>query len=557
MQGLMQRQPLLISSLIRHAARHHGSTEIVSRELDGSIRRTDYAGIERRARRLADALRRLGVGEGDRVATLAWNSARHLEIFYAVSGMGAVCHTVNPRLAPPDIAYILNHAEDRIILADTSFVPLIATLAPAIAHHVRGIVLLADAEAMAELACPAGMDLHCYETLIAEAGEGFEWPVLDENTASGLCYTSGTTGRPKGVLYSHRSAVLNAYGINLADAYGLRAVDRVMPVSPMFHVNAWALPFAAPMTGSAMIFPGRHLDGASLTELANAERATFSCGVPTVWLGVLQHLRSTGARLETLERVLSGGSAVAPMLIEAFAEYGVRIVHAWGMSETSPVATTTSFRPGEEALDDDAQLRIRAKQGRALFGLDMKITDDAGTELPWDGRTFGNLLVRGYWVCERYFGANETACDAEGWFATGDVATIDASGAMEITDRIKDVIKSGGEWISSIALENIALEHPDIAEAAVIAAKHERWIERPLLLVLPREGREVDPASVLALYEGRIARWWLPDAVLVVEELPHTATGKLQKTALRARYEDHLLLRADAEAPLPSVENAP
>ncbi len=541
MQGCMQRRPLLISSLIRHAARHHGTAEVVSRETDGTISRSDYASIERRARRLAAALRGLGIGAGDRVATLAWNTARHLEIFYAVSGMGAICHTVNPRLAPADIGYILHHAEDRLVLVDPSFLPLAAELAPQIASHVRTIVLLADAAAMAEAAPPPGMELLCYETLLAAAGEGFDWPALDEETASGLCYTSGTTGRPKGVLYSHRSTVLQAYAANLGDAFGLRACDRVAAVSPMFHVNAWGLPFAAPMAGSALILPGRHLDGASLVTLFNGERVTISCGVPTVWLGVLDHLRRSGARLDTLRRVLSGGSAVAPVLIEAFDAYGVDIVHAWGMTETSPLCTTAAPRADQQSLDGDNRLRLRTRQGRAMFGVDMKIVDGEGRELPWDGVAFGNLLVRGPWIAERYHRAEATACDEEGWFATGDVATIDSSGAMAITDRTKDVIKSGGEWISSITLENIALEHPDIVEAAAIAARHKRWIERPLLLVVPREGRKVAPDSVLALYEGKVARWWVPDAVLVVDALPHTATGKLQKTALRAQYQDHLL----------------
>lgn len=537
MFGLMQRQPLLVSSIIRFAARHHARTEIVSKTVEGDIHRTTYAEAERRARRLARALGRLGIRQSDRVGTLAWNGFRHLEIYYAVSGMGAVCHTINPRLSDDDIAYIITNAEDRVLFADTSFVELLQRLGPRIGGCVRAVVMMTDPALMPDLSLPAGIDLLNYEDLIAGSDDGFDWPLLDENLASGLCYTSGTTGRPKGVLYSHRSTLLQSYGLNAADGFGLRAVDRVMPVVPMFHVNAWSVPFIAPMSGAALVMPGRHLDGASLHTLMEEERVTMSAGVPTVWLGLLQHLRATGGRLTTLRRLAVGGSACPRLLFDAFEdEYGVIISHAWGMTEVSPVGTF--YQPTAETVDlprEEAR-RMRLKQGRALFGLEMRIVDDSGSELPWDGKAFGNLMVRGPWVCERYFGDAEGGADAEGWFATGDVATIDPHGNMEIVDRTKDVVKTGGEWVSSIALENIAVSHPDVAEAAIIAAQHPKWQERPLLVVVPREGREIDPAAMREMFRGKVPDWWIPDAVLPVEEMPHTATGKIHKVVLRERF---------------------
>ncbi len=542
MLGLMQRTPLLISSLITHAAKHHGSTEVVSKTVEGAIHRYTYRQAERRARRLVRALSSLGVGPSDRVATLAWNGYRHLEIYYAASGMGAICHTINPRLHPDDLAYIINHAEDRVLFVETSFVQLITELAPHIAGSVRAIVMMTEPDLMPTVALPDGMQLLCYEDFLAAADDAYEWPALDEDTAAGLCYTSGTTGRPRGVLYSHRSTVLHAFSVNLADVLAFRATDRVLPVVPMFHVNAWGIPHAAPMVGAALVMPGRHLDGKSLAELMNQERVTMSAGVPTVWMGLLQHLRSSGERLETVKRIMTGGSACPPLLIEAFGdEYGVEVQHGWGMTELSPVGTFNQPKPAHQGQGKAERYAHVLKQGRVLPGLDMKIVNDAGAELSWDGVAFGDLKVRGHWVANAYFGEPEgSATDLEGWFSTGDVATIDPEGTMEITDRSKDVIKSGGEWISSIALENIAVSHPDIAEAAVIAANHPKWDERPLLIVLPKPGHAVDPVSVLRLYEGQVAKWWLPDAVVVVDELPHTATGKLLKTELRARYRDYL-----------------
>ena len=546
MLGLMQQQPLLVSSIITHAARHHATAEVVTREDDGALSRITYHALECRARRLATALSGLGVQPGDRVATLAWNSQRHLEIYYAVCGMGAVVHTVNPRLSPDDIVHILNDAGSIVLCADPGFAALLETVLPRL-PALRHVVLLGAAASgftTPGFANPHQV-LHDYEALLQTGTEDYAWPVLDEASASALCYTSGTTGRPKGVLYSHRSTMIHAYAINMADVFGLRATDRVMPVVPMFHVNAWGLPYAAPMVGAALIMPGRHLDGASLHDLMNTERVTFSAGVPTVWMGLLQHLRSTGGRLDTLKRLICGGSACPAMLIDSFRdEYGVTVDHAWGMSETSPLGTVYAPQPGHATLPEAARERLPYKQGRAIFGIQMRIVDDRNSELPWDGVTFGNLQVCGPWVTRRYLNAETDACDADGWFATGDVATIDACGTMEITDRTKDIVKSGGEWISSIQLENIAVAHPDVAEAAIVAARHPKWDERPLLVVTPKPGYTIDPTALLASYAGQVAKWWIPDEVVVVDELPHTATGKLNKLALRQRFRDYRLASA-------------
>jgi fatty-acyl-CoA synthase len=551
MLGLMQQQPLLISTLLKHAARHHGEAEVISAMGSGAVHRTTWAETERRARQLVRVLQALGVREADRVGTLAWNDHRHLEVYYATSGMQAICHTINPRLSPDDIAYIINHAGDSVLFIDPAFAALITGIAGKIADHVRAVAVMTDPASMPTLVLPRGMRLLCYDQLMAAADDDYAWPSFDENTASALCYTSGTTGRPKGVLYSHRSTVIHAYAIALPDVLDLRATSRVLPVVPMFHVNAWGIPYATALTGSALVLPGRHLDGASLARLLNQERVTMTCGVPTVWLGLLQHLRSSGEKLATVKRIMTGGSAAPPLLMEAFRnEFGVAVEHGWGMTELSPVGTYNAAKPPQVALAGEAAVRHMLKQGRVLPGLDMKIVDGDGHELPWDGRQFGDLLVRGPWVCSSYFGESGNACDADGWFATGDVATIDPDGYMEITDRSKDVIKSGGEWISSITLENIAVSHPDVAEAAVVAAQHPKWDERPLLLVVPRPGHTIDPNSVLDIYRGQVAKWWLPDAVLVVDQLPHTATGKLLKTELRHRYRNYLQPRAnDQDAP--------
>jgi acyl-CoA synthetase (AMP-forming)/AMP-acid ligase II len=541
--GLMQSQGLMISSILTHAARHHGASEVVSRTHENTTHRYTWADVERRSRRLVKVLLAHGIERQDRVGTLAWNGYRHLEVYYASSGMEAIVHTINPRLHPDDIAYIINHAGDKILFVDLSFAPLISLIAAKIADTVRTVVMLTDSANMPEVTLAPGMTLACYEQLMDAADEDYVWPSFDENTASTLCYTSGTTGRPKGVLYSHRSTWLHAYAVSMPDVLDIRATSRILPVVPMFHVNAWGTPYATALAGAALILPGRHLDGASMADILNAERVTFTSGVPTVWLGLLQHLRSSGQRLETVTRIMTGGSAAPPLLIEAFRdEYGIAVEHGWGMTEISPVGTFNAPKPAQAGLTRDEAARHMLKQGRILPGLDMKIVDGEGRELPWDGVTFGDLKVRGPWVASAYFGEEPgSALDKDGWFATGDVATIDADGFMEITDRSKDVIKSGGEWISSITLENLAVSHPDVAEAAVIAAAHPKWDERPLLLVVPRPGQTVDPASVLALLEGKVAKWWLPDEVVVVDELPHTATGKLLKTNLRMRYKDHYL----------------
>jgi 3-(methylthio)propionyl---CoA ligase len=543
MLGLMQPYSLMISAILKHASRHHATAEVISRTHSSTTHRYTWADVEARSRRLVRVLTRLGIEAGDRVGTLAWNGYRHLEVYYAAPGMGAICHTINPRLHPDDIGYIVGHAQDKVLFVDMSFVALIGMILPAIKGHVRDVVMLCDAGSMPEVALAPGMRLHCYDSLLDAADDDYAWPALDENTASALCYTSGTTGRPKGVLYSHRSTILHAYAVALPDVLDLRATSRILPVVPMFHVNAWGIPYAAALTGAALLLPGRHLDGASLAGFLNEGRVSVSCGVPTVWLGLLQHLRSSGERLETVTRIMTGGSAAPPLLIDAFRdEYGVAVEHGWGMTELSPVGTYNAPKPAQSGLGGEAATRHMLKQGRVLSGIDMKIVDADDRELPWDGLAFGDLKVRGPWVANAYYGDEPgSALDEDGWFATGDVATIDPDGFMEITDRSKDVIKSGGEWISSIALENIAVSHPDVAEAAVIAARHPKWDERPLLLVIPRPGHTIDTASVLASFEGKVAKWWLPDAVLVVDELPHTATGKIQKLSLRERYRDYYL----------------
>ena len=543
MLGLMQTQGLMISSILTHAARHHREGEIVSRTHENTTHRHTWADVEARSRRLVRVLRNFGVGAGDRVGTLAWNGFRHLEVYYAAPGMQAICHTINPRLHADDISYIINHAQDKVLFVDSSFAPLVTAIAAKISDTVKIIVMLTDPANMPEVTLAPGMTLACYDSLMAAADEDYVWPTFDENTASALCYTSGTTGRPKGVLYSHRSTWLHAYATALPDVLDIRASSRVLPVVPMFHVNAWGVPYAAALTGASLVLPGRHLDGASMATLLNAEKVTFTAGVPTVWMGLLQYLRTSGERLETVQRIMTGGSAAPPLLIEAFRdEYGVAVEHGWGMTELSPVGTYNAPKPAQAGLTKDQAGQHMLKQGRILPGIDMKIVDGEGKELPWDGVAFGDLMVKGPWIASAYYGEEpNSALDKDGWFATGDVATIDPDGFMEITDRSKDVIKSGGEWISSITLENIAVSHPDVAEAAVIAAAHPKWDERPLLLVVAAPGKTVDPASVLALYEGKVAKWWLPDEVLVVPELPHTATGKLLKTALRTQYKDHYL----------------
>ncbi len=533
----MQRRELLISSILEHAARHHANTEIVSRRDDGTLARTNYGALARRARRLANVLLELGVKAGDRVATLAMNSDRHLELYFAISGIGAVCNTINPRLSHDDIAYIAAHAEDGVLFVDPAFVPIVEAVAGRLVPALRAVVVLGHAaEAGDAAALPPGVARMAYESLMAAADDTFEWPEFDERTASGLCYTSGTTGHPKGVLYSHRSTVLYAMMMIGADVAALRAIDRVLPAVPMFHVNAWGLPFAATMAGAALILPGRHLDPASLLDLLNGERATFSAGVPTVWLTTLAHVRATGARFETLQRILSGGSAFPRALMADYASLGVRVMHAWGMTESSPVATWNSPKPASANLDADALLDQQATQGRTVFGIDVRAESDAQREVPWDKATQGNLMFRGHWVSSAYYGVPESDVGNRGWFPTGDVGVIDAEGFITLTDRTKDLIKSGGEWISSIAIENIAIAHPDVAEAAAIAIPDETWGERPLLVVVPRPGRSPQPDALRAFYDGKVPKWSIPDRVVLAPSIPHGATGKILKTELRKLY---------------------
>ncbi len=551
MQGLMQRTPLLLSGLIKHAGRYHAMREIVSRNAQGEIERSNWGEVERRAKRLARALARLGIRPGDRVASMAWNSARHLELYFGVTGPGIVLHTVNPRLFPGQIEYMLNHAEDRLIFFDPAFAPLLEQLAPKLSS-VEGYVALAPREAMPETSLAP---LHCYEELIGAESEDFEWPVLDENDASLLCYTSGTTGNPKGVLYSHRALVLHSYCAASADVVGLTAEDSILVVVPLFHANAWGLPFAGAASGSKLILPGPKLDGESLFHLMADEEATAAAGVPTVWFGFFDYIDKNRDKLDLsrirLQKALVGGSAAPRALIKRFNEtFGTFLVHAWGMTETSPIATTGKLLAKHAKLDREARYDVQAKQGRALFGVELKITDDEGRELPRDGRAVGHVKVRGPWVTAGYFkGEGGNVLDAEGWFDTGDVGTLDEDGYLTLVDRAKDLIKSGGEWISSIDLENAAVAHPDVLEAAAIGATHPKWVERPLLLIVCREGKLVSREEMLAFLSDKVARWWLPDDVVVVDSLPHTATGKLSKATLRKQYADYFTSRlAGAEA---------
>ncbi len=536
LMGQMMSAPLLISSIIAHAARYYGSTEIVSRRTEGDLHRYTYRDCELRARKLAQALGALGVEQGDRVGTLAWNGYRHLEIYYGVSGMGAICHTINPRLFPEQIAFIINHADDRYICFDSTFLPLVEGVAPH-CPNVKGWVMMTD---RAHMPAESKAKLLCYEDLIDAQDGNFEWPQLDENLASSLCYTSGTTGNPKGALYSHRSTVLHSYASALPDALGCSARDVILPVVPMFHVNAWGLPYSVPLVGAKLVFPGAKLDGASLYELFEQEGVTFSAGVPTVWLGLLQHVQNNKLKFSTFRRTVIGGSAAPPAMIRALEALDVEVIHAWGMTEMSPLGTSCKLLARHKDLPEDARHKILEKQGRVIYGVDMKIVDGEGQELPWDGKAFGDLLVRGPWVIDRYF-RNEHSPLVDGWFPTGDVATIDEEGYMQITDRSKDVIKSGGEWISSIDVENVAAAHPAVHMAACISAYHPKWDERPLLVVVKRPGTEVTREELLGFFEGKVAKWWIPDDVAFVTEIPLTATGKMQKLKLREQFKDYKL----------------
>ena len=539
LKALIQDRQLLISSLIKYSAEYHGENDIVTRNNDGTIHRTNYGEVYKRTQKLAHALESIGAEPGDRIGTVSWNSFRHLEVYYATSGIGCICHTVNPRLFVEQLTYIINHAEDKFLFVDTSFVTLVEDLKSDLTS-VKGVVVMCDQKEMPETSFT---NVYCYETLIEDQQDYYDWPQFDENTASSLCYTSGTTGNPKGVLYGHRSTVLHSWCASSADGLGIRNDDSLLIIVPMFHANAWGTPYAAPMWGSKMVFPGRHLDGESLVELIQKEQVTLSAAVPTVWLGILQYLKKTGETLGCLERVVIGGTAAPPVMVRTLQEeYGVRVCHAWGMTEMSPLGTTGVLKRTAATLPKEEQYKLQEKQGRGIYGVEMKIVDDSGAELPRDGIAFGNLLVRGPWIAKEYFkGEGGVILDSDGWFDTGDVATLDPEGYMQITDRAKDVIKSGGEWIGSIELENVAMEHDAVAECAVIGVSHPKWDERPLLVVVKEDGAEITTGELIDFYSGKIAKWWTPDDVVFVDELPHTATGKVLKTKLREIYSDYAL----------------
>jgi len=542
MNGSMMDQPLLISSLLTHAERHHGEQQIVSRRVEGDVHRYTFSDLAARARRMANALAARDIAMGERIATLAWNGYRHMELYYAVSGSGAVLHTLNPRLHPDQVAWIVNHAQDGMLFFDLSFLPLVEAVADRV-PTVKAFVAMTDRAHMPAASKIPG--LLCYEELLEAQTDQFEWPRFDEHSASSLCYTSGTTGNPKGALYSHRSTVLHTYAAALPDSLNCSAADAILPVVPMFHVNAWGLPYVACMVGAKLVFPGPWLDGKSLHELIESEGVTLSAGVPTVWQGLLAHAEGNGLRFSKMRRTIIGGSACPPAMTRTFQDqYGVQVLHAWGMTEMSPVGTVCALKPKHLALDAQARLAIQAKQGRAVFGVDMKIVGEDGQELPRDGVTAGELMVRGPWIIASYFKGEGGDPLVNGWFPTGDVATIDADGFMQITDRSKDVIKSGGEWIGSIDLENIAMAHPAVAMAACIAARHPKWDERPLLVVALKPGKTVTRSELLGFYEGRIAKWWTPDDVVFVDSIPLGATGKMLKNRLRELFQDHLLAAA-------------
>ncbi len=539
LMGQMMSQPLLISSILEFAAKHYPHSEIVSRRVEGDLHRYTYRELHMRSRKMANALGGLGVVIGDRVATLAWNGYRHMELYYAVSGSGAVLHTINPRLHPEQIAYICNHAEDQYLFFDLTFLPLIEAVA-AHCKTVKGFVLMADRNKMPAETKIA--NLLCYEDLMSSSSDDYQWPQFDENSAASLCYTSGTTGNPKGALYSHRSSVLHAYGSAMPNALNVSATDTVLPVVPMFHVNAWGLPYSVLLSGAKMVYPGAALDGKSLYELFESEGVTFSAGVPTVWLGLVNYVLQNDLKFSTFRRTVIGGSACPPAMMDTLIDkLDVQVIHAWGMTEMSPLGTAGGLQAKHLALPKEAQRKILQKQGHAVYGVDMKIVDDNGTELPWDGATYGHLLVKGPWIISSYFKNEGGDVLQDGWFPTGDVATIDEDGYMQITDRSKDVIKSGGEWIGTIDLENIAMAHPAVLQAACIGIAHPKWDERPLLLVIKRPGQEVTREELLTFFEGKIAKFWMPDDVAFIDALPMGATGKIQKNKLREQFKDHKL----------------
>ena len=539
MLGLMQDWPLLINRIIDYAAQQHGAREVVTRSVEGPIHRTNYQQIRQRSLQVAKRLTKDGVKIGDRIGTLAWNTWRHLEAWYGITGVGAIYHTVNPRLFPEQIVWIVNHAQDRMMMTDLTFVPLLEAIADKL-PTIEKYIILTD---KAHMPATKLKNAVAYEDWIAEVDSDFKWASFDENTAAGLCYTSGTTGDPKGVLYSHRSNVIHSMTASFNDTLACSSRDSILPVVPMFHANSWSLAFSAPMTGAKLVMPGAKLDGESIYELLEAEQVTFSAAVPTVWLMLLQYLQKTGKRPTTMNRVAIGGSACPRAMLEAFEKvYGVKVYHAWGMTEMSPIGSVGTLKYAVQDLKDKELYDLKSKQGFAPFSVEMKIVDDDNKELPWDGKVFGKLKVRGVAITKAYFRReNENVLDEDGFFDTGDVATIDPNGYMQITDRAKDVIKSGGEWISSIDIENVAVGHPDVAEAAVIGIHHAKWDERPLLVIVVKEGKSSSRDDILKFLEGKIAKWWMPDDVQFVEEIPHTATGKINKLRLRDDFKDFKL----------------
>ena len=544
MFGLMQKQSLLISHLIEFAERHHGDGEVVSRRVEGDIHRYTWSDVARRSRQVANTLDAAKLAFSDRVATLAWNGYRHLELYFGVSGSGRVLHTINPRLHPDQIAWIANHAEDQVLCFDMTFLPIIQAIRSK-CNSIRHWVAMCDVDKL-----PAGTgipNLVSYEAWIGNQSTQYQWPSFDENSASSMCYTSGTTGNPKAALYSHRSTILHAYAAALPDVMGISARDAILPVVPMFHVNAWGIPYSAALTGAKLVFPGSGMDGKSIYELIEGEGVTYAAGVPTVWQMLLTHMKSNGLKFSTLNRTVIGGSACPPAMIQTFMDdYGVEVLHAWGMTEISPLGTLCTLKNKHLKLSEPEQMKIRLKQGRAIFGVDMKIVDDSGNDLPHDGKAFGDLLVKGPWVVAEYFkgeGGSPLVKDTHGieWFPTGDVATIDSDGYMQITDRSKDVIKSGGEWISSIDIENIAVAHPGVLMAACIGVKHPKWDERPIVAVVKKPDAQVSREELLAFYEGKTAKWQIPDDVVFVDSIPIGATGKMLKTKLREQLKDYVL----------------